>query len=187
MNLVIYGPQGSGKTTQARLLSLRLGLPHISSGGVSRDIAAQNTPDGKRVKALIEKGELVPDDILLLRIQGLLGEALEKRGFVLDGYPRNIEQFFALEKFLAAREKSLDTVVVIRLSDEEGIKRMISRAKVEGRSDDNMAAIKLRLATYHRETEPIIDYFRKKGLVVEVEGKGTIEEVQSLILAAVDR
>ncbi len=181
MIYIFFGPQGSGKSTQAKLLAEKLGIITISSGEVSRKIREENTDEGRYARELYDQGKLLPDNILFGRLKEIFLSPQAAGGFILDGYPRNKGQIFPFELFLKESGKQVDKVVVIDLTDEEGIKRLMLRAKIENRSDDNEGAIKKRLSIYHAETEPIIDYYEKQGKVIHIDGSGTIEEVTGLI------
>jgi adenylate kinase len=179
MNIILTGPPGSGKSTQAKLLSEKLGLLRIASGDISRQIASEDTDEGRRVKEIINAGGLTPDDILFRRIRDIY-ETTDK-GLLMDGYPRNEEQIFLVEKMLAEKGQKVDRVVVIDLSEEEGLKRMLLRSQEENRADDIEATIRERFQIYFERTKPIVDYFEKLGLVVHVDGRPSIEEVQKQI------
>lgn len=181
MNIIIMGPQGSGKTTQAKILAASLGVVEISAGEVSRQIASEDTVEGKRVKEEMNKGNLVPDNILANRLKQILKSEEISKGFVLDGWPRNKEQLDFLESFLSSVNKKIDKVFFIKLPDEIGIERIIGRIKTEHRTDDTSEAIKKRLLIYHQQTEPILKFYRRQGKLVEIDGSGTIEEVSQLV------
>lgn len=182
MNIIIYGPQGSGKTTQAKLLAKKLGSVAISAGEVSRQIASENTPEGKLVKSLIDNGNLSPDNILFEKLKIIFDSPEAVNGFVLDGFPRNAEQLDQITDYLHTNNKQIDKVIVILLDEKTGIERIMNRVKTEGRADDTEVAIKQRLKIFHEQTEPIINSFQKQGIVAKIAGNGTINEVHSLIL-----
>lgn len=164
MNIVIMGPQGSGKSTQAELLANKLNLPHIETGNVYREQARENS----EIRSVLEKGGLIDDKTTFEVVDRHLAKL--KGGFVLDGFPRTLVQ--------AQRELILiDKVVYINLSDKEAIGRLLKR----GRSDDKIETIKERLRLFHERTEPILDYYRSQGKLLEVDGSGTIEEVAAQI------
>ncbi len=183
MNIIVMGPQGSGKSTQAKLLATRLGLLSVSSGEVSRQIASENTPEGLRVREIINKGELLPDTILFTRLKKIFVSPEAAGGLVLDGYPRNLSQLLPLEEFLKGKKWSIDKVFVINLSEEEGKKRLALRAKIEGRQDDTPETISRRLAIYHEQTEPILDYYRKAGKVIDIDGAPGVAQIHEAIMA----
>lgn len=182
---LLYGPQGSGKSTQAKLLAEKLGYVFVSAGEISRQIAPQDNEIGRRVKALIDSGDPTPQEIIVPAIDNVF-DAPGAVGFVLDGYPRYAQQIESFVQSIKKRGWGVTRVISILLSEEEGKKRLSSRAAIEGRSDDVTAAITKRLELYREQTVPIIHYFQKLGLVVEVDGRGTIEEVHQLILQKVN-
>ncbi len=162
----MMGPQGSGKSTQAELLAQKLKLPHIETGNIYREIAKEDTPLGSKIKTVLEKGGLVDDETTFEVVDRHLADV--KTGFVLDGFPRTLIQ--------AQRELfPIDRVIYIRLSDEEAVKRMVKR----GRADDKPELIKERLRLFHERTQPILDFYRKQGKLLEVDGSGSVEEVFS--------
>ena len=169
MNIVVMGPQGSGKTTQAELLAEKLSVPLISTGAITREIIEEDTKLGKRFRKLSEAGILLDDADVL----AILNQRLEKQdcvnGFVLDGAPRTLPQ--------AQKIENIDKVFYIKISDEVGIERLTER----GRVDDTPEAIKERLSLYHLETEPVLDFYREKGILQEVDGERTVEEIQKEI------
>jgi adenylate kinase len=181
MRVLIYGPQGSGKSTQAQLLAEKLKVSVISAGQISRELSSQDNEEGRWVKNLVDKGEPTPQEIIVREVNKKFDDPSCQNGFVMDGYPRYAQQ---IESLVAAGEErgwEIDKVIVINLPEDVGQKRILSRAKLESRDDDTPESIKRRLELYHQQTEPIIDYFKKLGKVMEVDGSGTIEEVFSLI------
>lgn len=188
MNLLVLGPQGSGKGTQAKLISGACGIPHISTGDMFRDAIAAGSPLGVRVAPILAAGELVPDDLTIALIRDRLGRADAREGFVLDGFPRNLEQAEALDEMLAEIGRSLDAVLFFDLSDELATERMLGRARQEGRSDDNPEAIARRLAIYHEQTEPVVEHYRASGRLVTLHAERPIEvvfaEIEDALTAA---
>lgn len=182
---LIYGPQGSGKSTQAKLISEKFGYKFVSAGDVSRQIAAEDSDIGRRVKSLYDSGNPTPQEIIVPAIDRVL-DTPGSTGFVLDGYPRYAQQIESLVESIEKRGWQVTKVVSILLSDEDCKKRMASRARLENRNDDVAVAIARRLELYHQQTVPIIHYFQKLGLVVEIDGSGTIEEVHQLILQSLN-
>ena len=180
MRIIIYGPQGSGKSTQAQLLGQKLNLPVISTGEISRQISTENTPEGIITKELIDRGEPTPPEILNPRLEKVLAE--NSNGYILDGFPRFSNQLYLLEEWLAKTETKIDKVILINLPNETGIKRLMSRAAIEGRADDTEESIKRRVELYVEQTQPIIDFFRGKGVLVEVDGVPGIEEINASIV-----
>lgn len=178
MRLLIFGPQGAGKGTQAALLSNNLQVPHVSTGDIFRANLSTGTPLGLQAKKYMDRGELVPDAITRAMVADRLAEADAVVGFLLDGFPRNISQAIWFNALLDERRHELDAVLMLVAPDEVLIERMLLR----GRADDTTAAISRRLAIYHEETLPLLDLYRDK--VIEVDGIGEIEEVQDRILSA---
>lgn len=174
--ILILGPQGSGKGTQAQLLSEKLNIPALSMGQLLRDEVASGSDLGKKIEAIINRGELVSDDIALDVLKLRLQKKDAENGYVLDGYPRNFAQFQTFNNF------DIPTaLVVITVPQEETLKRLLKRAQIEARVDDNEETILKRLAIYNNDTKPIIDEYRKLGIVNEIDGLGTIEEVANRI------
>ncbi|MCL4397805.1 adenylate kinase [Patescibacteria group bacterium] len=181
MNITVMGPQGSGKSTQADLLAKKLNLLRISSGDIARQLINEDSEEGRKAWEYYNRGELIPDEILFARLKQYFLSPQAANGFVLDGYPRNMEQAIPFEEMLKNNGKRMDKVILINLPDEVGIQRMMSRISKENRSDDTPEAIKTRLGIYHQQTQPILDYYRRQGILSEVDGSGTIPEVAALI------
>jgi adenylate kinase len=174
VRILILGPQGSGKGTQARLIAARHGIPHVATGDILRAAVAQGAELGRRVAPVVEKGGLVPDDLMIELIrERLAGED----GFVLDGFPRTVPQAEALDAMLAEIGKPLDAVLLLRVRDEVAVGRLEGRAAEEGRADDAPEAIANRLRHYHELTEPVVDRYRAAATLVEVDGERTVDEV----------
>ncbi len=182
MRILIYGPQGSGKSTQAQLLAEEFKIPVISAGQISRELSEKDDEEGKRVKSLIDKGEPTPEEIMVREINRWLDSPSSENGFVMDGYPRYVQQIESLIEAGENRGWEIDKVIVINLPEEIGRQRILARAKTEERDDDIPESIKRRLELYHQQTEPITSYFRKLGKVIDIDGRGTIEEVHQLIM-----
>ncbi|MFN8223481.1 MAG: adenylate kinase [Gaiellales bacterium] len=184
MNLLVLGPQGSGKGTQAVLIAEAHGIPHVSTGDMFRAAIANETELGLRVKAIIESGELVPDELTTELVQERLSEPDAREGFVLDGYPRNLGQAQALATWLHANARTLDAVLYFDLDDETATQRALGRAAAAGRTDDTPEVIARRLALYHQETEPVVDFYRAAGNLVPLHAERSIDEVAAEIEAA---
>jgi adenylate kinase len=184
VNLLILGPQGAGKGTQAKRVSEEFGIPHVSTGDMFRAAIAAGTELGRKVEPLLAKGILVPDEVTMAMIRDRLSEADARNGFVLDGFPRNLAQADALDAMLAGEGLALDAILFLDLSDEVGLERAIHRARIENRADDTAEVIAKRLATYHAETEPIVEHYRVTGKLVPLHAERTIEEVWSEIATA---
>ncbi len=186
MVYLIFGPQGSGKTTQAKKLAERAGLLLLDAGEVLRQLAREDTDEGRLVKELVERGELAPDEIVFRKIRQVLDSPEASSGVVSDGYPRNADQVEPFELLISEKGWQVDGVVVIDLSEKESIKRLRERALKEGRADDTPEAIRRRLAIYYEETQPVLDYYKQQGKVITVDGGGSIEEVDEKIWAELD-
>ena len=184
MNLLVLGPQGSGKGTQAKRISTDYAIPHVSTGDMFRAAVAAGSELGRRVDPILARGDLFPDELTVALIRERLGEADARRGFVLDGFPRTEAQATALDGLLAEIGRRLDAVLYFNLSDEVATERMLERATVENRADDTPAVIARRLATYHAETEPIVEYYRVTGRLVPLHADRTIGEVYAEIADA---
>lgn len=180
MRAVLLGPPGAGKGTQADLIRERLGVPHISTGDLLRSAVARQTELGMQAKEYMDQGKLVPDELVIGLIrERLQGDAAE--GFLLDGFPRNITQGETLSALLQENGVALDHVISLTVPGEELVKRMLGR----GRSDDNEETIRARLGVYEGETAPLCDYYRARGVLREIDGLGTPDEISARILAQV--
>ncbi|MBN8480450.1 MAG: adenylate kinase [Xanthomonadales bacterium] len=184
MRLVLLGAPGSGKGTQAGSLKTALGIPHVSTGDLLRGAVKAGTPLGLKAKAVMEAGQLVSDDIVLGMLEERLAEADAKAGFILDGYPRNVAQCAALEALLARIGQPIDVAVKLDVPNELIVERIAGRAAAEGRKDDTPETVRERLRVYAEQTEPVADYFARKGKLVVVDGVGTLDEVLARINAA---
>ncbi|MFC5790359.1 adenylate kinase [Agromyces tardus] len=181
---LIVGPQGSGKGTQGVLVAEAFGVPQVATGDIFRENVKGGTELGKQVQEIIEAGHLVPDELTSELVRDRLQQPDAAGGFLLDGYPRNRGQVDDLDAFLASRGESLDAVIELVVPREESIARITQRAVEQGRTDDTEEVIANRLAIYERETAPILDVYREHGLVVEIDGVGTLDEVTGRIFAA---
>lgn len=177
MRIVLLGAPGSGKGTQAALMVEDLKLPHISTGDLLRAAVAAGSELGKKAKAVMDRGELVSDDIMLGLIEERLAQDDVKPGFILDGYPRNIAQAEALDELLDRIGQPVDEALQIDVDPEMVVARIAKRAAEEGRSDDTEEVVRNRLKIYAEQTAPVIDYYARKGILSRVLGEGTIEEV----------
>ena len=186
MNLLVLGPQGSGKGTQAKRISAAHGIPHVSTGDMFRAAVTVGTELGQRVEPILASGDLVPDDLTVALIRERLSEQDARDGFVLDGFPRNLAQSEALDGMLAEIGRGLDAVLFFDLSDELAVERIRGRALDEGRDDDSPDAIARRLAIYHEQTEPVVERYRATGKLVPLHAARSIEEVSTEIEAALD-
>jgi adenylate kinase len=177
MRIVLLGAPGSGKGTQAALMVEELKLPHISTGELLRAAVKAGTELGLQAKAVMDRGELVSDDIMLGLIEERLGQADAGDGFILDGYPRNLAQAEALDTLLERLEQPVDEALQIDVDVEMVVARIAKRAAEEGRSDDSEEVVRNRMKVYESQTAPVVDYYAQKGLLSRVLGVGTIDEV----------
>ncbi len=186
MNLLVLGPQGAGKGTQAKRIAADYAIPHVSTGDIFREAVSSGTKLGRQVEPILASGALVPDDVTIALIRERLSDTDALHGFVLDGFPRNEAQATALDEMLAAIGRALDAILFFDLPDEVAIERMLGRAVEENRSDDTPEVIARRLATYHSETEPIVDHYRQTGKLVTLHADRAILEVYAEIQSALE-
>jgi adenylate kinase len=181
LNLVLFGPPGSGKGTQSEKLIAAYKLVHLSTGDLLRSEIANKTELGLRAKTIMDKGELVSDDIVIGMIRNKINANLDSRGFIFDGFPRTTAQAAALDKVLSETGRSISLMVTLEVPDDEVIQRLLKRGEQTGRADDNMKTIENRLNVYKCQTEPVIDFYQKQGKFHPVHGVGTIDEIFSMI------
>jgi adenylate kinase len=181
MRIVFLGPPGSGKGTQAKLLARRLGVPAVSTGDMLREAVRRETPLGLRAKAIMEAGDLVPDDVVTGLIRERIASPDAAGGFLLDGYPRTIAQAEALERLLEERGASLDAVVNLEVPEAALLDRLLGRAGEEGRSDDRPETVRERLRVYAEKTAPLVAFYERSGLLTHVDGFGSVEDVSGRI------
>ncbi|MGB7819825.1 MAG: adenylate kinase [Ornithinibacter sp.] len=184
MRLIILGPPGAGKGTQASRIAEHFGIPAISTGDIFRANIKGETPLGLQVKEILASGGYVSDDITNEIVADRLTQDDCAPGFLLDGYPRTLAQVDALDGMLAESGGALDHVLELTVDDDAVVDRLLRRAEVEGRSDDTEEVIRERMAIYHRETKPLSDTYRGRGLLVEVDGLGEVDEVTERVIAA---
>lgn len=178
VNILIFGPPGSGKGTQSVRLAEKFNLTHLSTGDMLRAEIAAGTEIGRKMSSIMSKGELVPDEVVIEMIASRIDSTTGSNGFLYDGFPRTVAQTISLEKMLGERAMKIDTMLVLDVDHDELVKRLIGRAEISGRPDDkDTAVIENRIDVYKEKTEPIIDYCRKKGIYQPVNGMGTIEEI----------
>jgi adenylate kinase len=182
--LLLIGPPGAGKGTQAVILADTYKIPAISTGDIFRSNVKNETALGLQVKAIMAAGEYVPDSLTNAVVEDRLAEADAKSGFLLDGYPRTPDQVHELDRMLDVQGASLDVVVLITADVDEVVSRLLHRAVIEGRADDTEDVIRHRLALYEEQTAPLIALYHKKNLVVTVDGLGSVEDVTARITTA---
>jgi adenylate kinase len=175
--LLLLGPPGAGKGTQAQRLAERLGIPQISTGEMLRAAVAAGSVVGKRAKSYMDAGELVPDEVVIGVAEQRLGQPDAGRGFILDGFPRTAAQADALDKLLPRLGFSLERCISLRVDEDELVKRLLKRARIEGRTDDNEQTIRTRMQVYRESTAPLVAYYRARGVLREVDGEGSVDEV----------
>lgn len=186
MRIVLLGPPGSGKGTQAAMLVKHLGIPHISTGALLREAAQNGTELGLKAKAIADKGELVPDDVVLGMLEERLNQPDVENGFILDGYPRNLAQAKSLEGVLERIDQPADEAILIDIDAEQIVKRIAKRAKEEGRADDTEETVRNRLRVYAEQTAPVADFYAERGLLTRVLGDGAIDEILQRILSVLN-
>jgi adenylate kinase len=184
MDLLLLGPPGAGKGTQGALLSLALGLPKFGTGDLLRDAVKQGTPLGHKARAVMEAGHLVSDDIILGVIRDELAKPGSAKGMIFDGVVRTIPQAEGVAEVLRAMGRRIDWVLFFDVSDEHLLRRLAARRKVEGRADDDPAAVAIRLKTYREQTAPVIAWYAAHGGVTRIDAVGTVPEVSARALRA---
>ena len=187
LNILLLGPQGAGKGTQAQRVSEAYGIPHIATGDILRAAMAEGTELGLKVKPIYDSGHLVPDELMIGLIRGRLAEDDTDTGFILDGFPRTLAQAEALDQMLREIGKELTVVFVLQLPEPVAIARLTKRAETEGRVDDTPDGIAKRLELYRRETEPLIEWYRVRSNVVTVHAERSVNEVFAEIQEALEQ
>jgi adenylate kinase len=186
MRLLIVGPPGAGKGTQATRLAAHYGVPTISTGDIFRSNIDRRTPLGVQVKEILDTGGYVADEITNVMVRGRLAEDDAAAGFLLDGYPRTKAQVDELDAILAESGLALDAVAELVVDREEVVARLVLRAETDGRTDDSEEVIRKRQDLYHQETAPLIETYQQRGLVVQVNGLGEVDEVATRLVSAID-
>jgi adenylate kinase len=185
MKLILFGPPGAGKGTQASLIQDHYNIPHLSTGQIFRDAIKNETKLGKKVKFILDAGDLVPDETVV----DLVAEEIKKdqyaNGYILDGFPRTVAQAESFDEILNEKNQSIDAFISLKVPEAELINRILSRD--EDRSDDTEEGVRKRLKVYENETRPVKEYYADKGMVFEVDGTGTIDEIFSRIKAILDK
>ncbi|MDQ6814235.1 MAG: adenylate kinase [Bacteroidota bacterium] len=187
-NIILFGPPGSGKGTQSERLISKYGLKHLSTGDILRSEIAAQTPLGLEAKNFMDRGELVPDEVVI----GMISSALENnpgvQGFLFDGFPRTEAQSEALDKLLKLKQTEIGVVLALQVSEEELVKRLLNRGLTSGRSDDNNeAVIRARITEYHKKTSAVADHYRKFNKVMGVPGEGSVDEIFESLCAEINK
>ena len=178
LNLILFGPPGSGKGTQSEKLITKYGLKHLSTGDLLRSEISQKTPLGLEAKNLMDKGHLVPDEVVIGMISSALETNPDASGFLFDGFPRTSAQAEALDKLLTLKGTSINTMLSMEVSEEELVSRLLKRGETSGRADDNNeGVIRARIAEYHNKTAVVADYYKKFDKVVSVKGEGSVQQI----------
>ncbi len=181
MRVIFLGPPGSGKGTQAKLLGQRLNVPAISTGDMLREAVRQASPLGRRARAIMDAGELVPDDVVVGLIRERIAAPDAANGFLLDGFPRTVEQAEALDRLLDGNGETLDGVINLLVPEEPLIERLLGRAAREGRTDDRPETVAERLRVYREKTAPLVERYRARGILSDVDGSGDVSRVSGRI------
>ena len=186
-NIVIFGAPGSGKGTQSKMIVERYGFDYISTGDMLRQAISQGNELGKTAKEYIDRGQLVPDDLIVRLIADFLDDKRGSKGVIFDGFPRTIKQAEALKTMLNERGTDIHILLDLQVEDDELVTRLLERGKISGRSDDNPETIKARLDVYHTQTAPLATYYIGEGKHVAIKGIGQIEDIFERIAEAIDR
>ena len=184
MRLIFMGPPGAGKGTQAQVVAERYSIPAISTGDIFRKNVSEGTELGVQAQRFMDAGEYVPDELTNLMVRNRIDEPDADRGFLLDGYPRTLAQVEELDGMIKHTGHVLDAVVVLTVDKEELVQRLLQRAATEGRADDTEDVVRRRQEVYHDQTAPLIDVYRDRGLMIEVDGMGEVDEVSKRVLDA---
>ena len=184
MRMILMGPPGAGKGTQAQVVAERYSIPAISTGDIFRKNVSEGTELGIQAQRFMDAGEYVPDELTNLMVRNRIDEPDADRGFLLDGYPRTLAQVEELDGMIKHTGHVLDAVVVLTVDKEELVQRLLQRAETEGRADDTEDVVRRRQEVYHDQTAPLIDVYRDRGLMIEVDGMGEVDEVSKRVLDA---
>lgn len=187
-NLILFGPPGSGKGTQSERLIAKYGLKHLSTGDILRNEIANQTPLGLAAKSYMDKGHLVPDEVVIEMISSALDNNPQAHGFLFDGFPRTTAQAEALDKLLAQKGTSIAVVLALQVGEEELVKRLLNRGRTSGRSDDNdEPTIRARFGEYQKKTAAVADYYKKYDKVVPIPGEGDVDEIFQSLSKEIDQ
>jgi adenylate kinase len=185
-NLILFGPPGAGKGTQAVKIAEKYDWMHVSTGDILRSEVSRGTPLGLKVKAVMEAGHLVSDELLIGMMESVFRKNKDAKGFVLDGFPRTLKQAVELDKMLKKFREQISLVLSLEVNEEELVKRLLKRAQDQGRKDDTEEVIRNRLVQYHQHTKPLIDYYDKMNLFQEVTGVGSVEDIFNTLSSVIN-
>jgi adenylate kinase len=186
-NLILFGPPGSGKGTQSEKIVEKFGLIHLSTGNLLRQEIAERTPLGMEAKNFMDKGQLVPDEVVIGMIDSCLEKHPDAKGFLFDGFPRTVAQAEALDKLLSLKKTCINKVIALDVVEEELVKRLLKRGETSGRSDDtNESVIRKRFFVYKKETEPVAEYYKNQNKFVVIRGIGSIDEIFNAISSTIE-
>ncbi len=186
-NLILFGPPGSGKGTQSEQLIAKYQLKHLSTGDLLRSEISRKTPLGLEAKKFMDKGQLVPDEVVIGMISFALDDNPNAKGFLFDGFPRTSQQAEALDKLLELKNTDINVMLALTVSEEELVKRLLKRGETSGRSDDvNDQIIRTRIIEYHRKTAPVAEYYARDAKVVIIQGEGSVDEIFSALCSQID-
>lgn len=187
-NLILFGPPGSGKGTQSEKLVEKYGLVHLSTGNLLREEIANKTPLGMEAKNFMDKGQLVPDEVVIGMIDNCLDHHKDAKGFLFDGFPRTAAQAEALDKLLQLKNASITIVLALDVTEEELVKRLLNRGKTSGRSDDtDESVIRKRFAVYTQDTEPVAGHYKREKKFQAIKGEGSVDEIFDSLSAVIDK
>lgn len=188
LNLILFGPPGSGKGTQSEKLIVKYGLKHLSTGDLLRSEIAQQTPLGMEAKNYMDKGQLVPDAVVIGMIRSALESNPQVKGFLFDGFPRTSAQAAALDELMELKGTSINTMLAMEVGEKELMSRLLKRGETSGRSDDiNEEVVKARITEYHNKTAAVADYYNQFGKVVTVKGEGGIDDIFNALCREIDQ
>lgn len=187
-NLILFGPPGSGKGTQSERLVEKYGLVHLSTGNLLREEIYQKTPLGLEAKSFMDKGQLVPDEVVIGMVDSYFDKHKEAKGFLFDGFPRTVAQAVALDKLLELKKTEIASVLALEVGEDELVKRLLNRGKTSGRSDDtNEEVIRKRFFVYSNETTPVAEHYKKARKFHPIKGEGTVDDIFSAISDAINK
>lgn len=187
-NLILFGPPGSGKGTQSNKLVAKYGLVHLSTGNLLREEIAQKTPLGVEARSFMDKGQLVPDEVVIGMVDSYFDKHKGSKGFLFDGFPRTVAQAKALDSLLELKKTEIAAVLALEVGEEELVKRLLNRGKTSGRSDDtNEEVIRKRFSVYINETTPVAEHYKKAKKFQAIKGEGSVDEIFEAVSDAIDK